>query len=262
MHDEAAHASRAADPIIPKIRIAAAVSGLGLVGVAALAAVPVETLAPEPLDLSPLAVRALALVQPLLLVVASAFIGAWLAPQVRLDAPAIRRALSGSSPLPVLRRQVMGALCIAPAVALLLLGYGALVASAGEEAGGRLESFTMPLATRVLYGGLTEEILARWGAMTVAVWLAWRLAGRPRHLGGWAYWLGIVAAAAIFGLGHLPVLFAILQAPPAWLVASVVATNTVSGIAFGWLYWRGGLEAAIAAHALAHVLAFVAQAFT
>jgi hypothetical protein len=262
MHDEAARGSGAAEPNVPRIRIAAAVSALGIVGVASLAAVPIEALAPEPLDLSPFAVRTLALVQPLLLEVVCAFMGAWLAPQVGLDAPAIRRSVSGSSPLPVLRRQVARALCVALAVALLLLAYAALVASADEEARGRLETFATPLATRVLYGGLAEEILARWGVMTLAVWLAWRSAGRPHHLGGWAYWLGIGAAAAIFALGHLPMLFALLHAPPAWLVASVVAANTVPGIGFGWLYWRAGLEAAMIAHALAHVVAFAAQAFT
>jgi hypothetical protein len=259
--EAAARESRAAEPAITKNRIAGAVSALGLVGVASLAAAPIETLAPEPPEMAPLALRALSLVQPALLVVAGAFIGAGLSPQVGLDAPAIRRAVSGSSPLPVLRRQAAWGLCIGLPVAFLLLAYGAAVATVDDAVRTRLAVFTMPLATRVLYGGLTEEILARWGVMTLVVWLAWRTAGRPGRVGAWAYWVGIGVAAAIFGLGHLPVLLMVLQAPPAWLVASVIAANTAAGIAFGWLYWRAGLEAAILAHALAHVIAAAAQAF-
>jgi membrane protease YdiL (CAAX protease family) len=41
----------------------------------------------------------------------------------------------------------------------------------------------------------------------------------------------------------------------------VVAANALPGLAFGWLYWRQGLEAAILAHALAHVFAWVGGRF-
>ena len=38
----------------------------------------------------------------------------------------------------------------------------------------------------------------------------------------------------------------------------IVGANTVFGVLFGFLYWRRGLESAMVAHALAHVIAFTA----
>ena len=34
----------------------------------------------------------------------------------------------------------------------------------------------LPLPTRLLYGGITEELLLRWGLMTLLVWAAWQAA--------------------------------------------------------------------------------------
>jgi membrane protease YdiL (CAAX protease family) len=36
-------------------------------------------------------------------------------------------------------------------------------------------------------------------------------------------------------------------------VARTVLLNAVAGVLFGWLYWRGRLEAAMVAHASFHV---------
>src|SRR5678809_1083871 len=50
----------------------------------------------------------------------------------------------------------------------------------------RAEKFNrlMPFLTRLLYGGITEELLLRWGVMTLLVWASWRIfqrgQGRPR----------------------------------------------------------------------------------
>lgn len=43
----------------------------------------------------------------------------------------------------------------------------------------RLNS-SMPLLTRLLYGGITEELLLRWGLMTLVVWAACRIFQRGR----------------------------------------------------------------------------------
>jgi hypothetical protein len=40
----------------------------------------------------------------------------------------------------------------------------------------------------------------------------------------------------------------------------IVAANALPGLLFGWLFWRRGLEAAMGAHALAHLFAWAALA--
>ena len=87
------------------------------------------------------------------------------------------------------------------------------------------------------YGGIGEEILTRLFLVSV---IAWILRGR-------ATWLAVVIAAVLFAAGHLPAAATVSPLTPA-LVARIVVLNSLAGIAFGWLYWRRGLEAAMVAH--------------
>jgi membrane protease YdiL (CAAX protease family) len=66
--------------------------------------------------------------------------------------------------------------------------------------------------------------------------------------------LAIVVSALVFAAGHLPAASILVGSLTAPIVAYVLMANTLFGIAFGWLYWRYGLEAAIVAHALTHVV--------
>ena len=68
----------------------------------------------------------------------------------------------------------------------------------------------------------------------------------------------MTASALLFAAGHLPVLYVLLPGAPSWVTPLVLAANAVPGMLFGWLYWRRGLEAAMIAHALAHLFAVVA----
>ena len=43
----------------------------------------------------------------------------------------------------------------------------------------------------------------------------------------------------------------------AGLIMFVVGANTAFGVLFGYLFWRYGLEAAIFAHALSHVVSYI-----
>jgi membrane protease YdiL (CAAX protease family) len=106
---------------------------------------------------------------------------------------------------------------------------------------------------RFLYGGITEELMLRFGLMSVLVFIGWRITGRradrPRPA---VVWAAIVIAAMLFGLGHLPALAQSVSLTPA-LIARTVLLNAVAGVLFGWLYWRRSLEAAMVAHAWFHV---------
>ncbi len=95
------------------------------------------------------------------------------------------------------------------------------------------------------YGGAVEELELRLFAMTALVWLVARI-GRKAP-GPTAYWFGILGAAILFGVGHLP------AAAQAWplttlVIARVVVLNAIGGVVFGWLYWKRGLEVAMLAH--------------
>lgn len=110
------------------------------------------------------------------------------------------------------------------------------------------------LLSGVVYGGITEELLMRLFLLSLVVWLLarwWRTpAGRPA---AGAFWTAIVLVALIFGLGHLPAtsLMAPLTVP---LVVRALVLNGIAGIAFGYLCWRHGLEAAMLGHMSAHLV--------
>lgn len=95
------------------------------------------------------------------------------------------------------------------------------------------------------YGGIVEELQLRLFLMTLLLWLVARVRGRMP--GNTTFWLAILLAALLFGVGHLP------AAAHIWgldtiVVLRTLALNAVVGIACGWLYWRRGLEMAMLAH--------------
>jgi hypothetical protein len=230
-------------------------SGLGLLSLLLL---PIEQLAPVKTNIPPLALRALAVIQPLLLTVMALWAGNRLAPRLGLGTPLIDAVLTGGRPGPVLRRQLPAAITAGVGVGLLLIGWSRWLwphLATDSDVAQRLAGFTMPLATRLLYGGIVEEVLTRWGLMTALVYGLWRLSGRHAPPRPGHFRAGILLAALLFGAGHLPLLFALNPHPPSWAVPAVIIGNALPGMVFGWLFWRRGLEAAILAHALAHVVA-------
>ena len=111
------------------------------------------------------------------------------------------------------------------------------------------------------YGGIVEETMFRLFLMSLLVWLATRI-WKPSPA---IYWSACVIAAILFGVAHLPNWSAISSAPVnPYIAASIIAANAVCGIAFGWLFWRRGLEHAIVAHfstdIVLHVLLPLARA--
>lgn len=105
--------------------------------------------------------------------------------------------------------------------------------------------------------GVVEELLLRFGFMTLVVWVGWKLRrepdGSPTDAG---VWLAIVLTAVVFGLGHLPLTSQYFDLTPA-VVGRAIVLNGLGGVVFGWLYWRRDLVAAMVAHVSADVMLLV-----
>ena len=115
------------------------------------------------------------------------------------------------------------------------------------------------LPVRFLYGGITEEIIVRFGIMTFIIWLTYRLI---KHLKPVVYWIGILISSLVFAMLHLPLLFALMSDPSPAVISYVLLANTLGGIVFGWLYWKRGLEMAMLAHMMTHVVLVLGQVYT
>lgn len=229
---------------------------LGLPGTFSVLLLRLDQFGPMPFD--PMLVKALAVVQPTVLMLLAVALGLWAAPKVGLDAPVVRAWAERRPTLPALMPQLAPAAWAGAAVAAMLVAFWSVVRA--QDFAAPVTALETPLAMKLLYGGVVEELLLRWGVMSLFVWIAWRLGGAARPVPAWAIWTGLIASSMLFAAGHLPVLFVLLPEAPGWFVGLALAANFLPGMLFGWLYWRRGLEAAMIAHALAHLLSSAALA--
>lgn len=194
-------------------------------------------------------------VQGALFVLVAATLGTVLAPKVGMSAPAMSAVVLGGSVFDALRPQLAPGLaggCIGAAVIITFHMFApeSLAAIQGDE--------PLPLAVRILYGGITEEILVRWGLMTLLAWTGWRLFQRNSVKPSCAImWTAIVLSALLFGVSHVPSVAQSLPTVSAAIVAYITIGNALFGVVAGYLFWRYGLEAAVTAHILAHILAYI-----
>ena len=234
---------------------------LGTLGVLALIPTSVtmierlrETIT-EPLPPLPVLV-VLSLLQSTVLLALATTLGILIAPRLGLRSHILER-LTHASRNSRFRNELPLALTLGLAVGVLLIGFDAFLqpylgesASALAEAQPRTISLTL---AGVLYGGLTEELLLRWGLMTLFAWLGTlvfgRLGARPRPM---VMWLSILLTALLFGVLHLPTV-ATITPLTSLLVARTVLLNAIGGVVFGWFYWQRSLEAGMVAHATAHI---------
>lgn len=204
------------------------------------------------------AIKALSLIQPTVLLAVAVLIGVALAPGVGLSAPVAQAIAAGEEPVPALKRQLMPGVIGAVVGAVSILLTAAVSKSfLTTETIERISSFTrlLPLPTRFLYGGITEELLLRWGLMTLLVWIGWRVFQKAlaKPTSTW-FVVAILVSAFVFGLGHLPAALLLLGETTIAVVLFVIVANSAFGIVAGYLYWKYGLESAMIAHVLCHVL--------
>ena len=201
-------------------------------------------------------VMAGAIFQQSLFAVGLAAVGVSLAPKTGLDAPWFAAVSHGEGlGLGEAAAQLPAALVVGTVstAVFLLLYYRVFRPRMAADAVARTEQLrtSMGLLGRMLMGGVAEEVMFRWGVMSVMAWLAISIVGMPARLG---MWTAIVAAGVLFGLGHLPGAMAVGVKITMLIIVTAIVLNTLVALAFGWLFWQYGLLAAIVAHALLHAV--------
>ncbi|HKO61983.1 MAG TPA: CPBP family intramembrane glutamic endopeptidase [Pyrinomonadaceae bacterium] len=242
----------------------------GLPGVVSILLIDIEALAAalpfrDDSDVPPITplIKILSLIQPTVLLALAVFTGVALAFKVGLSAPVAEAAADrlhiGSALKSQILPGVVGGVLGGTAIVLASLLWAPLLP---PEAVTRISTFQgfVPLPTRLLYGGITEEILLRWGFMTLVVWVTWRFFRKsaPGPDSG-VYIAAIVISALLFGILHLPIAYVVFPAFSASLTLFVIVANSLFGVIAGYLFWKKGLESAMIAHTLAHVVMFVAN---
>lgn len=231
---------------------------IGMMGVLSTLWIPLpipEKDLPFPL----IVVKLLNLISPMFLLSIGVLIGVNLAHKVGLSAPLAEAISNGTSQkflslrpqiVPGLIGGVVGGVVISSWLPLWKSSLPSDFLVKGEEL-----SKNTPFLTRILYGGITEEIMIRWGLMTLVVWLTWRVLQQSQGVPHTTYVIGaIIISSLVFGLGHLPLAFALSNQATTSLILYIVIGNSLFGLIAGYLYWQKGLEAAIIAHLLTHVV--------
>ncbi len=211
------------------------------------------------------ALKLLSLIQPAVILFVAILVGVALAPKVGLSSPVAEAVAGGGQLSSAFKPQIIPGLVggLAGGVAIVLTGLLWKLFLPPEVITRIAElGKILPLPTRLLYGGITEELLLRWGLMSLLVWAAWRLFQKGQNKPKPAYFVSaILISSVVFGIGHLPIALLLVPQASAALIVFVVAANSLFGLIAGYLYWKKGLESAMIAHMLAHVVMLTASYF-
>jgi hypothetical protein len=184
--------------------------------------------------------------------------GLFFASRVGLSTPILDSATRGESASDKLRAILPISILAGVVASLLIVGLEitvfqpALLRELGDSANDLSLQTAPPAAWKgflaSFYGGIVEEVLLRLFAMSLLVWLGSFISktseGKPTSV---VCWTANILAAVLFGLGHLPATATLIPLTPLVITRAIVL-NGLGGVAFGYLFWKRGLESAMIAH--------------
>lgn len=250
------------------VKTFAALFGLGLLGVLSMVPVVIsqlDMLPPEMADLPAALLVVISLASPAIMLAISVAVGTLLAHRVGLRSLVAERVRQGTPIWSRLRPHLPMAFVLGLIYMLVMVGLEYLidplqVIDQLKEVAGEANLFAtlvIQLLVGLFYGGIVEELLVRWGMMSLFAWVGWRVVqrgqGTPRS---GVIWASIVVSALLFGIGHLPAMASVAGMTPL-IIFRTILLNALGGLLFGWLYWRRSLEVAMVAHAATHVGLFL-----
>lgn len=245
-----------------KVKLGLTLFGIGFLGILTMLTVtlPFDHLPPEVLEIfSPQELQLLSLINPIILLLIAVVVGTILFDKVKLSVPTISSLFrKGEAPIAFLEQTKYGVI-LGLLTGLLSLVISIIFSSLSPHEFALLgENIDLTLIARIGYGGFTEELLMRFGLMTLVVWIVYKI---NKKLTPFTYWTGIIIATLIFAIGHFPLAYSTITHPTVTLLAYILIGNSIAGIFFGWLYWKKGLEAAIIGHIFTHLAMVIGGVF-
>lgn len=237
-----------------KLRLWLLLSLIGVLGVLSLllSTLPVGDLPPEvSARFSPVTLKVLMLLNPAMLLMAMTGLGVWLYDKAGFRAPFFEALLHSPEQKPfnsgaiILHGIGLGILAGALLIALSRFFLPQLPPELNN-----LQGVDLNVVTKIMYGGVTEELLTRFGLMSLFAWIGYKITKRQSAT---IYWTANILVALLFAMGHLPIVLKLVAQPTPVVYAYIIAGNSLGGIIFGYAYWKKGLEAAMIAHAVAHL---------
>jgi membrane protease YdiL (CAAX protease family) len=233
---------------------------IGIIGVLSLLMTPLPlTIFPKEIQhkIDPSTFQYLMLINPIILITFATIIGHFSAKKLGLKTPILdnlfqHERLSIATVSDILKYALAGGVIAGIIIVLLSVLCLPLLP---KELSDLEKQFQPHFLTRFLYGGITEEIIVRWGILSLIMLLFKSIF---KHISPLFWWISIVISSILFGLGHLPITFMLVKNVTPFLIFFIVLSNSIFGVISGWLFWKKGLEASMIAHIIAHcILIFV-----
>ena len=112
------------------------------------------------------------------------------------------------------------------------------------------------ILSRIFYGGFVEEIIFRWGIMSLLLWF---LQFIVEPLNRTALVIAIGISSILFSLVHLPSIKMVSSEPKPSMYIYTILGNIWVGVFTGWAFLEAGIFSAIIVHILFHILWYPIQ---
>ena len=202
-----------------KFKLGLSLFFLGLLGVLTLLTVTIslDSLPKEVLEkISPHTLKYLVLINPTILLLIAVIVGTLLYDKVGFSVPTISAILKIEQAKIKFTEQIKFGVLFGLLTGILTTVIGIIFKSSIPQEfivlGNKIKITTI---ARFGYGGLTEELLMRFGFMTLVVWLIFKT---TKNLGNSTYWIGIILASILLN----PAMLAAVTLPIFGIVVSPV----------------------------------------
>ncbi len=197
----------------------------------------------------------LVIFQALFMVLAMSFAGALLSGRTGLSDPVLVPLLQGKDVLNTFLSSLLPSLTYALICFFVFcfLYYGIVRSILDEqsiEVMAKLLTVLKPDGC-LLYGGVVEEIIVRWGLMNLVAFFTMLF---TKQINNTIIFSSIIISGLLFVIGQIPVYIAAGCKPYRRLIYSLVLLSLCQSLFFGIVFWKYGLIAAIISHLFFHIL--------
>lgn len=194
-----------------------------------------------------------AIVHTLLIVFVMSVAGAILSKRTGLNASALEVILLGKAGLSALYPIVLPTLLysVAGLIVFCYLYYWVTGSLLDKQSVATLHAMHKALGLDgcVLYGGIVEEVIARWGLMNAVAFFGLILVNEASST---LIVLSLLFSSLIYAIGQVPFYLAAGCTSNRRVVYSIVFLSFSQSLLFGFLFWHYGLISAIMGHMLFH----------
>jgi hypothetical protein len=195
-----------------------------------------------------------AVIQTLLMVFVMSFAGAVLSPRTGLNAPVLEAILAGSASLALIQSILLPTFLYSfgGLVIFCLLYYGVVGSILDEQSFQAMKKMRAAIGLDgcVLYGGVAEEVIVRWGLLNVVTFFALMFS---KQINNTIIIFSIFLSGLLFAIGQIPAYVAAGCISSRRFLYSLVLLSLFQSLIFGFLFWQYGLIAAILGHMLFHL---------